>query len=47
MRVNSIQSGLCHDDLEEILATPPNDFLIPSAIHLPKVTIHSMHGIYY
>lgn len=39
VRVNSIQSGLCHDDLDEILAkpTPTANFLVPSAIHLPKV----------
>ena len=37
VRVNSIQSGLCHTDLDEILTDPPANFLVPSAIHLPKV----------
>jgi len=39
VRVNSIQSGLCHDDLDEIFAAPRYNvkFIVPSAIHLPKV----------
>ena len=38
IRVNSVQSNLCHLDLEEILAKPLNpEFLMPSSIHLPKV----------
>lgn len=38
VRINSIQSGLCHLDVEEIMAPPETkEFLIPSAIHLPKV----------
>ena len=37
--MNSIQSGLCHDDLDEIFAAPGANanFIVPSAIHLPKV----------
>lgn len=37
VRVNSIQSGLCQHDLNEIMAPPPPNFLVPSSIHLPKV----------
>ena len=37
VRVNSVQSGLCHLDLEEIFDKPSSNFLVPSAIHLPKV----------
>jgi len=33
VRVNSVDSGLCSADLEEILPTSN----LPSAIHLPKV----------
>jgi citrate lyase subunit beta-like protein len=37
LRVNSIPSGLCHIDVETILEDIPDNFMIPSAIHLPKV----------
>ena len=37
VRVNSIQSNLCHLDIDEILSQPDPDFRLPSAIHLPKV----------
>ena len=38
VRVNSIQSGLCHIDMETILERPAEKTsLVPSSIHLPKV----------
>ena len=37
VRVNSVQSGLCHLDVEGILSDPSKEFSLPSAIHLPKV----------
>ena len=37
LRINSVQSGLCHIDLEKILDKPTEDFLVPSSINLPKV----------
>lgn len=37
VRVNSIQSNLCHLDLDNIFSQPDPDFSLPSAIHLPKV----------
>ena len=36
VRLNSVQSGLCHIDLEEIFQQKPATIL-PSSIHLPKV----------
>ena len=38
VRVNSIQSGLCHDDLDEILATPTvKKFVEPFLLLIPWV----------
>ena len=38
VRVNSIQSGLCHDDLDEILATPTvKKFVEPFLLPIPWV----------
>ena len=40
LRINSVQSGLCHIDLEKIMGKPggkTENFFIPSSINLPKV----------
>lgn len=37
VRLNSLTSGQCTKDLEVILANPPDNYLVPGAIHLPKV----------
>ena len=45
VRVNSVDSGLCQQDLDVVLQHVPNG-IIPSSLHLPKVGFRKLINIF-